>query len=90
MYAIRSYYALVVIPTDLSKDIVLGRPTQVTVFVNDQFLLIGKIINTSLLQAHATFNGQVEAGKNLLVSTPVIELAVSRAMPTASKRNNFV
>jgi len=78
-------YALAVIPPDLSNDVMLGRPTQVTVFVNYQFLLIGKIINSSLLQAHATFNGQVEAGRNLLGSTPVIELAVSRAMPTASK-----
>jgi len=78
-------YALAVISADLSEDVMLGRPTQVTVFVNDQFLLVGKMINSSLLQAHATFNGQVEAGKNLLGSTPVIDLAVSQAMPTASK-----
>ncbi|SHO46764.1 ABC transporter permease [Desulfopila aestuarii] len=78
-------YALAVIPADLSQDVMLGRPTQVTVFVNDQLLLIGKIINSSLLQAHATFTGQVEAGKNLLGSTQVIELAVSQAAPTASK-----
>lgn len=78
-------YALAIIPHGLGEDVMLGRPAQVTVFVNDQFLLVGKIINSALLQAHGTFNAQVETGKNLFGAVPVVELAVSRAMPTASQ-----
>lgn len=77
--------ALAVIPADLGKDVMLGRPCQVTVFVNDQFLLIGKIIGSALLQAHTTFNAQIETGRNLFGVTPLIELAVSRAMVTTTQ-----
>lgn len=78
-------YALAIIPADLGRDVTIGRPVQVTVFVNDQFLLIGKIINSALIQAHTTFNARLETGRNLYGDAPVIELAIAQASPTAQQ-----
>lgn len=78
-------YTLVVIPSGLEEDTILGRSPQVTAFINSQFLLIGKIINSSLLQAHGTFTAKVETGKNLASVSPVLDIALSRAMPTQSQ-----
>ncbi len=78
-------YALAVIPSDFGANAILGRAPQVTVFVNSQFLLVGKIVTSALLQAQGTFNAQIEVGKNLATGSPVITVAIARALPTANQ-----
>lgn len=79
------FYALVVIPAELEKMTLLGHPPQVSAFVNTQFLLIGKIVNTALLQAQGTFVTKVEVRKNLATASPVFDLALAGAMPVTTQ-----
>lgn len=78
-------YGLVVLPVDLEKKTIQGRPAQVTVFVNNQFLLIGKIASSALLQAHGTYTTKVEVIQNMASAGPVIDMALSSAMPVGSQ-----
>lgn len=78
-------YGLVIIPADLEKKTILGRPPQVNAFVNSQFLLIGKIVNSALLQAQGTFAAKVEIAKNLAAGVPSFEMALSAAMPIGNQ-----
>lgn len=78
-------YGLVVIPVDLEKKMMLGRPPEVDAFVNSQFLLIGKIVNSALQQAQGTFSVNVEIAKNLASGSAVFDMALSSAMPVSSQ-----
>lgn len=78
-------YGLVVLPEDLEKDTVLGRAPELTAFVNTQFLLIGKSLNSSLLQAHSTYTAKVEVKKNLFTGQSVIASALSSAIPVGNQ-----
>ncbi|MEE4242186.1 MAG: ABC transporter permease [Desulfopila sp.] len=78
-------YALIVLPADLEKDTVSGRPPQITAFVNTQFLVIGKVINSSLMQAHSTFAATIEMGKNLLGGAQLLEIALIEAVPARTQ-----
>lgn len=78
-------YALVVIPAELEKMTLLGHPPQVSALVNCQFLLIGRIVNSALLQAHGTFTTKVEIRKNLALGTPVFDLAFANAVPVGTQ-----
>lgn len=78
-------YGLVIIPADLEKRTVLGRPPVVDAFVNSQFLLVGKMVNSALLQAQGTFTAKVEIAKNLATGAPVFDMALSTAMPIGNQ-----
>lgn len=78
-------YGLVVLPEDLEKNTVLGLAPEVTAFVNSQFLLIGKIINSALLQAQSTYTAKVEVKKNLSTGASVISSALSSAIPIGTQ-----
>jgi len=78
-------YGLVIIPEDLEKRMILGRPPQVSAFVNSQFLLIGKIVNSALLQAQGTFTAKVEIAQNLATGAPVFDMALSAALPISTQ-----
>jgi ABC-2 type transport system permease protein len=58
-------YAYVVVPKHFDRDLYLGMTPQVTAFYNSQFILVGKLINKSLLTAHGTFDAQVGIAKEL-------------------------
>ncbi len=53
--------ALIVLPAKMEADTRIGRPPQITVFYNAQFLLIGKLIASAVLQSQGTFNAKVSA-----------------------------
>jgi len=78
-------YGLVVLPENLEKNTVLGRAPEVTAFVNSQFLLIGKTINSALLQAQSTFTAKVEVKKNLSTGQSVISSALASSLPIGTK-----
>ncbi len=78
-------YGLVIIPVALEKRMVFSRPPHVSAFVNSQFLLIGKIVNSALLQAQGTFTTKIEIAQNLATISPVFDLALSAAMPISTQ-----
>jgi len=78
-------YALIVVPVDLEKNTTLGLIPEITAFVNSQFLLIGKIINSALIQAQGTFTAKVEVKKNLAMGASVFSSALSSALPIGTQ-----
>jgi len=78
-------YGLVILPANLEKMTILGRPPQVSAFINSQFLLVGKIINSAIMQAQGTFTTKVEIRKNLATGLPVFDMALANAVPVGNK-----
>lgn len=78
-------YGLVIIPEDLEKRMTLGRPPQVSAFINNQFLLIGKSVTSALLEAQGTFTTKVETVQNLAAGSPVFDVALSAAVPISTQ-----
>ena len=78
-------YALIVLPDGLEEKTVRGWTPQVSAFVNNQFLLIGKIVSAALMQAQGTYTTKVEVVKNMAAGDRVIEMALSAAMPVGSQ-----
>ena len=56
-------YGLVVIPANMEQLSMTGNSPRVTTFINSQFLLMHKVVNSALISSHATFFARVDAGK---------------------------
>ncbi|MBW1636952.1 MAG: ABC transporter permease, partial [Deltaproteobacteria bacterium] len=78
-------YGLVLIEKDTERDIISGHPPQVELFYNGQYLLIGKLVKSALLQAHATAVAKIDTLKNLSASSPVIGQAMAAAVPVGNQ-----
>lgn len=77
-------YALVVIPANLSRDVMRGEAPSISTFFNAQYLLIAKAIRTALIQIEITLAVELDVGKTL-VKTPVIKAALATSMPVRSQ-----
>ncbi|WP_225181573.1 ABC transporter permease [Pectobacterium aroidearum] len=66
-------YALVVIPRHFERDIRQGTLPTVTVWNNGQFVLVAKVINSSLALVAGTFNGQIAVVQALAQGAAVPE-----------------
>lgn len=75
-----SHYAIVVIPRNFQKNVVLGHSPSVTVFINAQYLLVAKALRSAILTTELTLAGEVDAAR-ALVDTTVISAAVKAAQP---------
>jgi len=64
-------YALLEIPKDFQKDTLLGLQPEVTLMLNTQFVLIGKMIKASVFEVVATSCAQIEYVKSLVTITPI-------------------
>ncbi len=76
--------ALLVIPYDMRKRILIGYPPQVTAFYNSQFLLTGNMIASALQQAHGTFGAKLEI-MNALANGKVGQQALGAAVPVGTQ-----
>ena len=56
----REAYALVEVPQDFQRDILLQTQPKVTAMLNTQYILVGKIIKSALFKSVAISAGQVE------------------------------
>lgn len=74
-------YGLLIISADTEKNAVLGHPQAVDAFFNSQFLLMGKQVKSAIAQAHATALAQIDTLKHLSSQTPVMDQALSAAVP---------
>lgn len=82
--AISKIYALVVIPHHYEKDIKQGNGTQITLYFNAQFVLIGKAISSALEGVVGTLNAKQWSGKNL-VKSKNLNLAIASSIPIFSQ-----
>lgn len=80
-------YALVVLPESLEKNVLTGRSPQVTVFYNSQFILIGRLVNNALLQAHGTSVAGIETVASLFSGGPRTSELAAVAVPIGSQLN---
>jgi ABC-2 type transport system permease protein len=74
-------FLLVILPAELEKESVLGHAPQATAFYNSQFILIGRLVNSALQQAHATAVAAGDIGRILFGGTTAIEEAKAVAAP---------
>ncbi|MEQ9946815.1 ABC transporter permease [Pectobacterium aroidearum] len=66
-------YALVVIPRHFERDIRQGTSPIITAWNNGQFVLVAKVINSSLALVAGTFNGQIAVVQALAQGAAVPE-----------------
>ncbi len=78
-------YGLILFPKDMEKDMIRGRVPEVEAFYNNQFLLIGKLVKSSVLGVHTTFVAQIDTVKNLSTKSPVVGQAMAAAVPISSQ-----
>ncbi len=78
-------YAYVVIPTEFDQHIYRGEQPQVSVFYNSQYLLVGRLINSAMLQTFATFNAQLDGGKALTKGNQTLLSAMGQAVPVRTQ-----
>ncbi|WP_047042815.1 ABC transporter permease [Vibrio mexicanus] len=74
-------YAYVVIPHEFDKQVRLGRSPQVSVFYNSQYILVGKLINSAVMQAQGTLNTKLAMGNNLGQGNSTLSAALGKALP---------
>lgn len=77
-------YALVVIPHDFQKDIMLGSGAKLVLYYNAQFVLVGKSLNSAFAQIVGTLNAKQSVAQNLIKDQD-LQLALSKAMPIFSQ-----
>ena len=76
--------ALVVLPDKMESDTRIGRPPQITVFYNAQFLLTGKLIASAVLQSQSTFNAKISILQAFSQGDIGVQ-AVGAAIPVSSQ-----
>lgn len=78
-------YAYVVIPDHFERDIYLQRTPQVSVFYNSQYILIGKLINSAMVQAEGYFNAGLETVKSLSHGNQTTQAALGNAVTISTQ-----
>lgn len=77
-------YALISVPSDLERDVYRGESPAVTAFFNAQYLLVAKLISSTMLEIET--NIAVELGvAQTLPKMPVFEAAMAVSMPVRAQ-----
>ncbi len=82
-------YGLVVLPEGLEANTVKRLQPKVTAFVNYQYMLVGKQINSALRKAHTTTVVRLATVKNLAGRSAVFESALAQAAPISVQLNTL-
>ena len=61
-------YALVEVPQGFKRDILLQKQPKVTIMLNTQYILTGKIIKAALMESIMSASGEIEYLKNLVTT----------------------
>lgn len=78
-------YGFMVIPAQFDKEIYRQEQPQVTTFYNSQMILVGKLVNSAVVQAQGTFNAQVDVMKNLATKSHTTLAAMGRSVPVRTQ-----
>ena len=81
-------YALLIIPNDFQKDVLNHKSPKVTVLLNTQYILIGKIIKSALLGAVSTSSAQIEFVQSLKDTQNQI-ISISKVSPIKMQITSF-
>jgi len=81
-------YALVEIPSDFKRDILLQTQPKVTVMLNTQYILVGKIIKGALFEVIANSAGEIEYVKNLVKTQNSTE-SIAKISPISLQTTPF-
>lgn len=73
-------YGVVVVPSKFQEHTRRGVGSEVVLYYNAEFVLIGKALNAAFLQVVAFFNANIQVGTNLAKDSNLI-LAKARALP---------
>lgn len=79
-----SIYALVIIPSDFSRDVARGRAPAITAFFNAQYLLIAEAMRGALIEIETTLAVEADVARTL-VFKPVMQAAIATALPVRSQ-----
>ena len=77
-------YALVVIPSNFSRDVIRGDAPAITAFYNAQYLLIAKAIRAALIQIEGALAVEVDVGRTLVIK-PVMQAAIAASLPVRTQ-----
>ena len=77
-------YGIVAIPNNFQAHVRKGISVNIGVYYNAQFVLIGKAVNSAMLQVITTFNAISSVGKNLAKDANM-NIAKAKAMPIIPK-----
>ena len=89
-------YGLVVLPADLTRDLLTGHSPTIDIRYNSQFLLVGKLLSSQVQLSMANGLMQVAGKKQLLQGVPKAKVAVNlnpvQSQTTAlfNRNNNYV
>ncbi|TNF18006.1 MAG: ABC transporter permease, partial [Vibrionaceae bacterium] len=78
-------YAYVVIPYQFDKAIYRGEQPRVTTFYNSQYILVGRLINSAVVQAQGTLNAQIDVVKTLASGEQTTLSAMGRSVPVRTQ-----
>ena len=81
-------YALVEIPLHFKRDILLQKQPKVTVMLNTQYILVGKIIKSALFKSIMSSAGEVEYVKNL-ITTQNSDKSIAKITPISLQITPF-
>ncbi|MGF1755446.1 ABC transporter permease [Vibrio makurazakiensis] len=73
-------YGYIVIPKGFDKGIYQQSNPQVSAFYNSQFILIGKLFHSAVLQVQGTFGAELEVMKGLTQGNTTTQSALGRAV----------
>ncbi len=74
-------YGYVVIPKDFERDIKRGLSPTLGAYTNTQFMLVGRSIETNLMQVVEYFNARISVYKSLLKGNKKIDQSIDEVVP---------
>ncbi|WP_154181101.1 ABC transporter permease [Vibrio furnissii] len=78
-------YAYVVIPYQFDKAIYRGEQPRVTTFYNSQYILVGRLINSAVVQVQGTLNAKIDVVKTLASGDQTTLSAMGRSVPVRTQ-----
>jgi ABC-2 type transport system permease protein len=78
-------YAYIVIPYEFDKAIYRHQQPRVSTFYNSQFILMGRLVNSAVLQVQGTFNAKIDTVLNLASGGQTTLSAMGRAVPVQTQ-----
>lgn len=78
-------YAFVVIPRQFDKSVYRSELPQVTTFYNSQYILVGRVISSAIMQAVATLNAEIGVVRSLSAGNQTTQGALGQVVPVRTQ-----
>ncbi|PKF49942.1 ABC transporter permease [Enterovibrio nigricans] len=74
-------FATIVIPERFEASVIRGESPDVTAFYNSQYILIGKLVSSAIMQSQSTYAAMVETKARMLQGTTIVAQAAGQSLP---------